>query len=61
MQPAHQVFERHEMETGQKTACLIAAGSSQITGAGEEIPDSGFCLNYPSGKNVHMKAHGLGG
>lgn len=45
-----QVFERHEREIGQKTACLIAAGSSQITRAGEQIPDSGFCLNYPSGK-----------
>lgn len=40
MQPVHQVFERHKREMGQKTACLIAAGSSQITRAGEEIPHS---------------------
>lgn len=40
MQPAHQVFERHKREIAQKTACLIAAGSSKITRAGEEITDS---------------------
>lgn len=40
MQSTHQVFERHKRGTGQKAACLIAAGSSQITRPGEEIPDS---------------------